>query len=279
MNDPRDALEAIGQLPDIEIDLADAAVQLARIDAPDADWRLARADLSELARGAAEIASQLDGNLADRAAALAALIAGRHRFQGDHETYDDPTNANMIRVLERRRGLPVALGILWLHCARAAGWDAHGVDFPGHFLVALDGPTLPGAGQQTVLDPFAGGTTLDAPALRALLKRVGGADAELRPGVLQPMSARTVLLRLQNNLKVRRLRAGELQAALACTEDMLRIAPDAAGLWRETALMNQSLGRIAAALLCLERFLHLVPDGEAATRARATMSELRARLN
>ena len=279
MHEPRDALEAIGQLPDVEIDLADAALQLARIDQPDADWRLARTELSALAHGAVEAAGQLDGDLVDRAAALARLIAGRHRFQGDAETYEDPANANMISVLKRRRGLPVALGILWLHCARAAGWGAHGVDFPGHFLVALDGPTLPGALQQTVLDPFAGGTTLDARALRALLKRVGGEDAELRPGVLQPMSARGVLLRLQNNVKVRRLRAGELKAALVCTEDMLRIAPDTSGLWRETALMNQSLGRVAAALLCFERFLHLVPEGEAATRAKATMSELRARLN
>ena len=178
-----------------------------------------------------------------------------------------------------RRGLPVALGILWPHCARAAGWRAHGVDFPGHFLVALDGPTLPGAVQQTVLDPFSGGAALDARALRALLKRVEGADAELRPGVLQPMSARGVLLRLQNNLKVRRLRAGELASALACTQDMLRIAPDAAGLWREAAVMNQSLGRVAAALRCFEGFLHLVPEGEAAARVKVTMNELRARLN
>lgn len=279
MNDPRAALEAIGQLPDVEIDLADAALQLARIDAPDADWHLARTELSELARDAVAIADRLNGDLTTRAGALAKLIAGRHRFRGDVETYEDPANANLIRVLERRRGLPVTLGILWLHCARAAGWGAHGVDFPGHFLVVLDGSTVPGALQQTVLDPFAGGTALDASALRALLKRVEGADAELRPGVLQPMSARSVLLRLQNNLKVRRLRAGELPAALACTEDMLRIAPDVAGLWREAAVMNQSLGRVAAALRCFEGFLDLVPEGEAAARIKVTVNELRARLN
>lgn len=279
MNDPRAALEAIGQLPDVEIDLADAALQLARIDAPDADWQLARTELSELARDAVAIADRLNGDLTARAGALAKLIAGRHRFRGDAETYEDPANANLIRVLERRRGLPVTLGILWLHCARAAGWDAHGVDFPGHFLVVLDGPTVPGALQQTVLDPFASGAALDAPALRALLKRVEGASAELRPGVLQPMSARSVLLRLQNNVKVRRLRAGELTAALACTEDMLRIAPDTAGLWREAAVMNQSLGRVTAALRCYEGFLHLVPEGEAAARAKVTMEELRTRLN
>ncbi len=65
-----------------------------------------------------------------RAGALAGLMTGRWRYPGDRDSYDDPANANLIRVIERRRGLPVALGVLWLHCARAAGWDAFGVDFP-----------------------------------------------------------------------------------------------------------------------------------------------------
>ena len=38
MSDPRDALDAIGLLPDTEIDIADAALQLARVAAPGADW-------------------------------------------------------------------------------------------------------------------------------------------------------------------------------------------------------------------------------------------------
>ena len=48
MSDPRAALEAIGVLPDTEIDIGDAALQLARVDAPDADWQAARAHLSDL---------------------------------------------------------------------------------------------------------------------------------------------------------------------------------------------------------------------------------------
>ncbi len=65
-------------------------------------------------------------------------------YRGDAETYDDLANANLIRVIERRKGLPVALGVMWLHAARAAGWAAHGVDFPAHFLVALEGSGQPG---------------------------------------------------------------------------------------------------------------------------------------
>jgi regulator of sirC expression with transglutaminase-like and TPR domain len=275
MSDARTALEAIGVLPDTEIDIGDAALQLARIDAPDADWQAVHAHLSELARDAVELAATIGTNdLSMRAEALAGLIAGRYAYAGDAETYDDLANANLIRVIERRKGLPVALGIIWLHTARAAGWGAHGVDFPAHFLVALEGKSV-----QAVIDVFAAGVTLDARDLRALLKRVEGAKAELRPGLLRPMNARGVLLRLQSNIMSRRLQAGDLPGALTCTEDMLLIAPDHADLWRQAAVMNQRLDRVGAALRCFERFLVLVPEGDAASRIRGAIDELRTRLN
>ncbi len=275
MTDPRAALEAIGQLPDTEIDIADAALQLARVDAPDADWTLARAHLSELARQAVALAANIDAeDLASRAIALSGLLGGRYGYTGDADTYDDLANANLIRVIERRRGLPVALGIIWLHTARAAGWSGHGVDFPAHFLVALEGKAT-----QVVLDVFHGGTPLNSRDLRALLKRVQGEDAELRPGLLQPMSARRVLLRLQNNVMTRRLQGADIEGGLACAEDMLRIAPDHAELWRQAATLNQRLDRVGAALRCYDRFLAIVPTGVAADRVRATVGELRARLN
>lgn len=269
--DPRAALEAVGALPDTEIDLAAAAVQLARIDAPEADWRGAMETLSAIARDAVLLADP--GSGPGRGEALAALLGGHWGFAGDRAAYDHPDNANLIRVLERKRGLPVALGIVWLHAAAASGWPAHGIDFPAHFLLGLE------ASPPVVLDVFDGGTRLEAPALRALLKRIEGPAAELRPGLLRPMGPRAVLLRLANNLKLRRQAAGDLPGALACVADMLRIAPDHAALWREAGLMHQRLDQVAAALRCLDRFLALVPEGAVAERTRATVAELRARLN
>ena len=272
MTDPRDALDAIGLLPDTEIDIADAALQLARVDAPGANWQAARAQLSEMARDA--VALSAAGNLTEKAEALADLLAARYGFLGDADTYDDLANANLIRVIERRRGLPVALGVIWLHAARAAGWEAHGVDFPAHFMIALQGKST-----QIVLDVFHGGVTMSARDLRELLKRIEGENAELRPGLLLPMNARQVLLRLQNNIASRRLQAGDLDGALACTEDMLRVAPDQAELWRQAAMLNQQLDRVSAALRCFERCLRLVPRGDVATRIRSAMDVLRGRLN
>ncbi|MEO3473243.1 tetratricopeptide repeat protein [Roseomonas sp. CAU 1739] len=277
-DEARAAIAAAGSLPDTELDIAAVALQLARVDAPEADWRAAAQRLTAIARAAVQAATadpEADaGNLERRRAVLVAVLHGSFGLAGDEQTYDDLANANLIRVLERGRGLPVALGILWLHAAEAAGWGAHGVDFPGHFLIALEG-----SHGQLVVDVFAGGPALEAPALRALLKRVEGENAELRPGLLRPMAKRDVLLRLQNNIKLRRLRAGSMETALACTEDMLRLAPDAAALWREAGLMNQRLDRIGAALACLDRFLELVPEGPAAERMRLLVAELRQRLN
>ncbi len=273
----RAALEAAGQLPDAELDIATVALQLARVDQPVADWQAAVQHLSDIARAAVEMAAadpEADaGDLTRRRAALAELLHETFGYTGDAETYDDLSNANLLRVIERRRGLPVALGILWLHAAEAAGWAAHGVDFPGHFLVALSGRG------QVVVDVFGGGAPLDARDLRALLKRFAGETAELRRDTLAPMSKRAVLLRLQNNIKVRRLRDGDLAGAVACTEDMLRLAPEAAFLWREAGLMHQRLGHVTAAILSLERYLQLAPDGPQALRVRGLLEELRNRLN
>ncbi len=276
--EPRSAIEAAGSLPDLELDIATVALQLARVDAPEADWRKVAAHFSDIARKVVDAAS-MDGkadagDLEARRLILSETLHGHFGYQGDSETYEDMANANLIHVVERRRGLPVALGILWLHAADAAGWVAFGVDFPGHFLLALEGPR-----GKLILDVFAGGKVLEAQDLRALIKRVEGEKAELRPGVLRPMTRREVLLRLQNNIKLRRLRGGDVKAALSATEDMLRLAPDHAALWREAGLMNQRLERIGAALGCLDRFLELVPEGEAAARVRALAGELRQRLN
>ncbi|MFN7309083.1 MAG: transglutaminase family protein, partial [Acetobacteraceae bacterium] len=123
--EPRSAIEAAGSLPDLELDIATGALQLARVDAPEADWCKVAAHFSDIARKVVQAASmdaKADaGDLEARRLILTETLHGHFGYQGDSETYEDMANANLIRVVERRRGLPVALGILWLHAADAAG--------------------------------------------------------------------------------------------------------------------------------------------------------------
>src|ERR1700754_296856 len=101
MTEARAALTAIGQLADSEIDIGNAALQLARVDAPDADWKRAARHLSDLAHGAVRRANAMTKeDLPARAAALADLLVSEFGYSGDVETYNDPANANLIRVTE-----------------------------------------------------------------------------------------------------------------------------------------------------------------------------------
>ena len=121
----RTALDAAGQLPEDEMELGAVALQLARVDQPELDVAAATAVLSDLAKRAVALAvanpAADAGDAEARRRLLAGLIHDEMGFGGDADNYDDPANANLASVLERRKGLPVALGILWLHAAEAAG--------------------------------------------------------------------------------------------------------------------------------------------------------------
>ena len=254
------------QAEDVE-DIGFAALAFAVIDRPDADVAAARAHLDQLA---AEAPALEAAPAEERAGALALLLAGRHGYAGDRATYDDPANANLLSVIERRRGLPVALGILWLHAARAAGFAAWGIDFPGHFLVGVGG-----GGRTVTVDPFDGGALRTGEALAALLERVGGPWEGLGDPLQRRMTNRDVLLRLQNNLRLRRAAAGDLAGALVAAQDMLRLAPGAGPLWREAAVLAERLDRHRDALAAWERAAALTGEDEAV----AALARLRLRLN
>lgn len=255
--------------------LADLALIFARLDAPKADWRRARKHLSQLARESAELSYSAGRGAQDQAEALAALLGCRHDYSGDYETYDDLRNVNLIHITERRRGMPVGLGIIWLHCAEVAGWDCYGINFPGHFVLGLDGE-----GERAVLDVFSGGRLLEEEDLSGMLARLSEGRREPRlPHPEDRMSKREVLIRLQANIAFRREEGGDLDGALVCREDMLRIAPTDIGLWQQTAALHQRMGQIASAIQCMGRVVELIPPGEDADRARAAMRRLRSSLN
>jgi regulator of sirC expression with transglutaminase-like and TPR domain len=265
----RARLAAMGEAPDAALDIAEAALAFAVIDAPAAPLAPAHALL-------AEITAQMrpyhvcDG-AEERALAMRGLLVGRLGFAGDSETYDAPENANLIAVLARRQGLPVALGVVWLHAATAAGFEAWGIDFPGHFLIGLAGEV---AEEMVVVDVFDSGMMRTEDELAALVRRIEGPGARLAARHLRRMTTREVLLRLQNNLRLRRAASGDLAGAFVAAEDMLRLAPAVLPLWRETADLAERLERPQAALAAWERAAAL---GDAS--APAAIARLRRRLN
>jgi regulator of sirC expression with transglutaminase-like and TPR domain len=274
-DDIRDELAAIGGLDDDAIDIARTALLLAALDRPGVSREPYRAHLDEIAAAvAARVPAGATHNLARRAGALAAVLGGEMGYAGDTLTYEDPQNANLMRVIDRRKGLPVALGILYLHAARAQGWDAAGLSFPGHFLVRLErGPV------RVIVDPFNGGREMAAEDMRGVLKTVAGAEAELRPEHYAPAGSRDVLVRLLSNIKLRAAQTDDAARALEIIDRILLIAPGQTALLREAGLFHARLGNLKSAQEALAAFIGR--SGDAAMRAEAEklLQQLRTRLN
>lgn len=281
LREAQDILRRVGAQADAEIDLAEAALAFAAQETPEPGFGRYRHHLSLLIRDVADVfadtraeRTEPDDRLTAQSSALSWVLAERYGYIGDQETYDDLQNANLMRVIDRRKGLPVALAILYLHTARAQGWRMVGLNFPGHFLVRLEVE-----GARTILDPFNALSPLSPAELRALIKQVGGDGAELAPEYTEALSNREILLRLQNNRKMRLLQDKRTEQALQTLEAMLMVAPAHAALWREAGLLQMHLGNLRAAILALEQVVDLSDDAAVRNEAVDLLEQIRTRIN
>ena len=258
----------------MRLDLLEAALALSLLR------REEPVDLAPFRQHVATMAADLADLVRRRGAApemLGEVIARAYAYRGDGETYDDLQNADLVRVIERRKGLPVALAILYLHVARAQGWPAEGLAFPAHFLirVAIDGA-------RHVVDPFHDGAVREASDLRELLQRLLGPEVELAPTHFDAVPDRDVLLRLENNVRLRLAKREDWLGVARSLERMLAIAPERADLLFEMGQLNARLDKRRAAIAAFERFL-AVADGQddpgLRQHALSLLQELRRGLN
>lgn len=256
------------------LDLLEAALTLSLLR------RAEPIDLAPFRQHVASMASDLADLVRRRGASpegLAEVIARSYGYRGDTESYDDLQNADLVRVIERRKGLPVALSILYLDVARRQGWEAEGLAFPAHFLIRISFD-----GARHVVDPFNDGAVRDAADLRGLLRQVLGPEAELSPRHFDPVSDRDVLLRLENNVRLRLANREDWPTAAQSLDRMLAIAPDRPELLFEAGQLNARLDKRRAAIAAFERFLDVEGSaGDPAVRARVSslLQELRRGLN
>ncbi|TWB41988.1 SirB1 family protein [Nitrospirillum pindoramense] len=277
----RALLRAVGQMRDEDIDLAETALALAALSGGEGALSSYRRHLTTLSTAVAAqlaIRPRETLTLGQCLDALRGVLVDRMGYEGDSATYEDPQNANLARVIDRRRGLPVALGILYIHAARAQGWTMVGLNFPGHFLIRLEH-----GGERAIIDPFGGGRVLSVVDLRDLIKQTSGTAAELEPDHYAPVGNRDILLRLHNNVKLLHMRGERPDLAAEAVEAMLLMAPGQVPLWRESGLLQAQLGHIAAAIAAFETFLELGAragtSAQLLDQAATLVQHLRNRLN
>ncbi|CAA9486665.1 MAG: hypothetical protein AVDCRST_MAG45-487 [uncultured Solirubrobacterales bacterium] len=163
----------------------------------------AQGALSELDRLGAELAPARGASPAAEVEALRELLGVRHDFAGAVDEYDHPDHSMLDLVIERRRGLPIVLSIVYVEVARRAGVALAGVGLPRHYVAGHFGADPP-----LLLDPFGRGAPLGA-----------------QPG-LRPSGVHETVARMLNNLVGSYRRRGDLSRAIRAAEMRLELRLD-----------------------------------------------------
>jgi regulator of sirC expression with transglutaminase-like and TPR domain len=236
------------------VNLARAAVLLARTVCPEADPDRVESALEGLAAVARRDGAST-GTAEARGRVLAAVLSTGRGLRGDHEAYDDPRNSCLECVLDRGRGLPLSLSILWMETGRRAGWRVEGVGLPGHFLVRVHGAD----GGSALADPFHGGGVLARADLKHLLQTMAGEPVPLAGLDLAGRSPGEILLRMLRNLRGSYRRRGDRLRGLAVAEDMLLLSPGLPEALRDRGLLRIEGGDRREGLGDLRSYLEAAP--------------------
>jgi len=252
-----------------DVDLETGAFLIARDAYPGLDAAREIQRLDAMARGLEWVHSS-GCSPEQTAQKVCDLVYRQHGFRGNESDYGDPRNSYLNDVVERRLGIPITLAVVLLAVARRNRIAAHGISFPGHFLVRFERAR----GGPIVVDPFYGGRVLSVDDLGRLLKRAAGTDAKLQADHLKPATSRQILVRILQNLKAAHVSRGDLPRALVAAARVVTLMPREAWALRDRALLQAQLGATEGAKADLEHYLELAPEATDASAVRTMIARL-----
>jgi regulator of sirC expression with transglutaminase-like and TPR domain len=250
---------ALAQRPG-EDDLAEAALQLARLEYPALRVREALEQLQSLAERTCAFvqASAAPGDVVGHVQQLGHVLFDTEAFTGNLSDYEDPRNSFLNDVLARRTGIPITLSIIYMHVGRRVGLWLEGINFPGHFLVRCKGMLGDGAPtEDMILDPFHGGIVLTERDCARMLTRYAGEGARFDRVLLAPAFKTQILVRMLVNLKRAYARMRSFSRARDVSDLVLALDPTSLTELRDRGLLSYQMGQFGAALADLERYLAL----------------------
>lgn len=225
-----------------DVNLTNAALELARdaypnlAFAPTLNWIDERAD---------EIAGTI-ARAKDEHAILQALADCLYRSYGLHgneQAYECPDSSYLNRVIETSRGLPISLSLLYMAVAERVRIDLHGVSSPRHFLLRYESTEGP-----LFVDAYSNGRILEEASCVAWIRELSGLEGRKLAAALKPVDARTIVIRMLNNLKAVYVRLDQWPAAWKVQHRLSALQPASYDERRDLALIALRANRAGQAI-------------------------------
>ncbi len=269
-----------------DIPLTEAALAIAQDVEPRLDLA---ATQSQIDRLAATLKARLptDAGQVHKLRLLNRYFFHELGFAGNANDYHDPDNSYLTKVLERRRGIPISLAVLFMEIGQQIGLPLRGVSFPGHFLVKLKVR----AGD-IYLDPFSGESLSRGQIEERLAEFLeamhsgstsSGASERIDRGSLdialanaiREATPREILARMLRNLKGVYHGRNDYARLLEVQNRLVILLPDEPEERRDRGLVYAQLECPRAALDDLSAYLEAAPDAPEADEIRRTLDILR----
>jgi len=239
-------------------DLAAPAFLVARIEYPRLDPEPYLDRLDKMGDAAFHFVAKdpgQDAPLGARVDAVNRYLFGELGFAGNREQFDDPRNSCLNEVMDRKKGIPITMALIYIEVARRAGIRSEGVNMPGHFLVrCLHDLHTDDPGEGLIVDPFHGGAILNEAECRKLLQPHMD-DEAYAPALLARATRRQILVRMLLNLKKLYVKMHSFPQARATTDALLALQPSSLADLRDRGLLAYHMNDFSRALRDLEDYL------------------------
>ncbi len=253
-----------------DLPLLQPALELGRIEDPDFDAQRSLAVLSTLFHAVQAADPGPEAEDEERLESMRRVLVEEEGFTGDESLAGETWTSCLHLVLERRRGLPILLSVIYLEIARRLGLPLRGVGLPGRYVVRLSG-TLP----PLFLDPWDSGAYLDEEGCARLVDRLTHGRVAMQPEFLRPWSHLRTLWRMLNNMKATYVAAGDLVRARQAVDRQIFLRPEVAEPWRDRGLLAYRSLLFHRAVADLEAYLERAPQAEDAEAIRDQLKSLR----
>ena len=272
----RKAFEAMIAGEDAAIDLAQAALLIAKEEYPDLNIAYYMEKLDYLAQ---QVWGGLGLSRADTThqfpqeqvlEAMNRVLFDQEDFHGNSKDYYDPRNSFLNDVLERRTGIPISLSLLYMEVGRRVSVQIDGIGLPWQFVVRCNV-----SGGMIYIDPYEGGRLLSEQECRERVTRVLKGKIGFDPLWLEPVSHKQLLVRLLSNLKHIYFRKGEYVRALSTCDRILLLMPDSPVEWRDRGAIHLQLKQYARALRDLMAYVELAPHARDTGSVERQIREIR----
>ena len=190
-------------------------------------------------------------------------------FTGNTDNYYALGNNFLNFVIDKKTGIPITLGVVYIEVGRRAGLPLVGVNFPGHFLVKYQSEHL-----DILLDVFENGAFMTEDTLRAKLQANFDEVVRLEPNMLAEATDKEILARILRNLTRAYTLLENYDKALTATERITWLLPNVAADYRLLGYLYYKNHAYSEGITAFEKYLHLAETPPDATEIERNIQHL-----